>query len=92
MDNNKGQIVTDITEAKLNTIEFNQLDSAAQEVWAATGDAKHKALVVLIKSFKFKDKTEQYLTKADNMATDPIKMDKFAADLMQVGHGNKVVL
>jgi len=60
-------------------------------VWAAKGDAKKEALISLIKSFKFKGTTEQHLAKVEGMASSPTKMDKFAADLMQVGHGNKVI-
>ena len=70
--------------------EFKQLDQAAQKVWAAKGDAKKTALMALINSFKFKGKQETHLAKAEAM-TNPTQMDKFAADLMQVGHGNKVV-
>lgn len=81
-----------VVEAKKPTkAEFKQLDVAAQKVWAAIGDAKKSALISLINSFQFKGTTEQHLAKVEAMANNPTKMDKFAADLMQVGHGNKVV-
>lgn len=80
----------DIFENDKKGMEYKQLDQAAQKVWAAKGDAKKAALVSLIKSFKFKGKQESHLAKAEAM-TNANKMDKFAADLMQVGHGNKVV-
>lgn len=82
--------LNDIFEATQDGGDYKQLDKAAQKVWAAKGDAKKAALVSLINSFKFKGKQEAHLAKAEAM-TDPNKMDKFAADLMQVGHGNKVV-
>lgn len=94
------QELAGITEADIKTEyilieakggEFKQLDVAAQKVWAAKGDAKKEALISLINSFKFKGTTEQHLAKVEKMADNPNKMDKFAADLMQVGHGNKVV-
>lgn len=79
-----------LVEATVQGLDFKQLDKAAQKVWAATGDAKKIALVSLINSFRFKGKQNLHLTKAEEM-TDPNKMDKFAADLMQVGHDNKVI-
>jgi hypothetical protein len=82
------QVLSEMAQTKGG--EFKQLDVAAQKVWAAKGDAKKAALVSLIKGFKFKGKQEAHLAKAE-MMDNPTKMDKFAADLMQVGHGNKVV-
>jgi len=104
MENTRLQELAGITEADIECHtptkyilveakggEFKQLDAAAQKVWAAKGDAKKEALISLIKSFKFKGTTEQHLAKVEGMASSPTKMDKFAADLMQVGHGNKVI-
>ena len=70
--------------------EFKQLDTLAQKVWAATGnEAKLKAMNTLIDGFKFKELQDKHRAKLPGMSD--AKLDKFAADLMQVGHGNKVL-
>ena len=57
--------------------------------------AKNMVLTILltkdmINKFEFKGKAEKFLQKVDNMQK-PAQLDAFAADLMQLAHGNKVV-
>jgi len=70
---------------------FKQLDRLAQIVWAAKGvEAKKSALDKLIDALKFKDKADKFRRDADK-ATSEQRLDMLAANLMQVGHGDKVI-
>ena len=73
-----------------NNQEFNNLNEAAQLVWNTSDlGAKKTSMIQMVKSFKFKQTAEQHITAINTMTSQ--KIDKLAADLMLVGHHEKVI-
>lgn len=72
-------------------MEYRQFDELAQAVWAAQSvEEKKELLREMVGQFKFKEKQAKFMRKIE-MENRPQRLDKLAADLMQVGHGNAVV-
>lgn len=68
-----------------------QFDVEAQRVWTTPDiEGKKEILHRMIDAFKFPKKAEQFRQKVDKM-TSGVALDRLAADVMQVGHGNKVI-
>ena len=80
-------LLKDICEAT----GYRQFDELAQAVWAAQSvEEKKELLREMVAQFKYKEKQAKFLRKID-LENRPQRLDKLAADLMQVGHGNAVV-
>jgi len=70
---------------------FKQFDAMAQKVWATKDvEGKKAELKKMVGAFKYKDKQQKFYNKIE-AETNANKLDKLAADLMQVGHGNAVI-
>lgn len=80
-------LLKDICEA----MEYRQFDELSQAVWAAQSVEEKKALLnEMVDQFKFKEKQLKWRRKIE-MENRPNRLDKMAADLMLVGHGEAVV-
>jgi len=70
---------------------YNQFDKLAQQVWTSTSiEDKKEILTKMVESFKFKDKQRQFYDVI-KVETSLKRLDKIAADLMLVGHGDAVL-
>lgn len=70
---------------------YKQYDKQAQQVWAAKTVAKKKEILTkMVDTFKYKAKQQQFYGKIERENRGTV-LDKFAADIMQTGHGDSVV-
>ena len=70
---------------------YPNFDELAQGVWAAQTLEKKKELCrQMVDQFRYKEKQNQFYREIDR-ATNKTRLDRMAADLMQLPHGNRVV-